>query len=171
MENIKLDEVNSSEYLEYLTQNVKLKLYKTAMSILKNDDDACDAIQETLLSSYKNFENLNNKQFFSTWITRILINKCYDIIKKNKKVVEINEKVKVEERGFYESYASESILENVLNKIDTDLRTVTVLFYYDELSVSEIAEILNIPEGTVKSRLSRARKVIYEILMQEEGEV
>ena len=60
-------------------------------------------------------------------------------------------------------YSTESELELILNKIEKDLKMVTVLYYYDELPVKEIAIILNIPEGTVKSRLSRARKSISEI--------
>lgn len=67
-------------------------------------------------------------------------------------------------------YCNESRLEKVLNQIDSDLRTVIVLFYYDDLPIKDIAEILNIPEGTVKSRLSRARDKIFEILKKEEGE-
>ena len=54
--------------------------------------------------------------------------------------------------------------------IDKDLKLVTVLYYYDDLSISQISEIINIPEGTVKSRLSRARDKIYSILKEEEGE-
>lgn len=140
------------------------------MAILKNDDDTCDAIQETLISAYKNFETLNNIEYFSTWIIRILINKCYDIIRKNKKVVYLNEKLEIDSETYYEMYCNESDLERILNKIDTDLRTVTVLYYYDDLSVLEIANVLNIPEGTVKSRLSRARDKIYKILKEEEGD-
>ena len=74
MENLIETKKDSLETFENLVSTVKLKLYKTAMSILKNDDDACDAIQETLLSAYKNMDKLQNKQFFSTWIIRILIN-------------------------------------------------------------------------------------------------
>ena len=54
--------------------------------------------------------------------------------------------------------------------IDKDLKLVTVLYYYDGLSINNISEILNIPDGTVKSRLSRAREKIYSILKKEEGE-
>ena len=63
-----------------LIESVKLKLYKTGMAILKDDDDTCDAIQETLMAAYQKFETLENKEFFNTWIIRIMINKCYDII-------------------------------------------------------------------------------------------
>lgn len=73
----------SPEVFEKLVISQKNKLYKTGVAILKNDEDTCDAIQETLISAYKNFENLNNIEYFNTWITRILINKCRDIIRKN----------------------------------------------------------------------------------------
>lgn len=78
--------------------------------------------------------------------------------------------MQIEEDIYYERYSEESDLESVLKQIENDLKTVTVLYYYDDLSVNEISEILNIPEGTVKSRLSRARNKIYEILKEEEGE-
>ena len=171
MDDFELAKNGDSEAFKVIIETVKTKLYKTGMAILKNDDDTCDAIQETLISAYKNLNSLKNQKYFSTWIIRILINKCYDIIEKNRKVVAINQKMEIENTGYYQFYASESILENVLNNIDSDLRTVTVLYYYDELSVSEIAETLNIPEGTVKSRLSRARNTIFEILKQKEGEL
>ena len=58
----------------------------------------------------------------------------------------------------------------MLNKIDDDLKTITVLYYYNDYSVSEIARILDIPEGTVKSRLSRARKELENTLIKNEPE-
>jgi len=170
MNDLELAKNGDNQAFARLIEQVKVKLYKTGMAILKNDDDTCDAIQETLESAYKNLKSLNEAKYFSTWIIRIMVNKCYDIIRKNKKVAYINEKMQVEDNGYYEMYCNESELEIVLNKIDNDLRTVVVLYYYDDLSVAQVSEILNIPEGTVKSRLSRARDKIYEILKMEEGE-
>ncbi len=162
---------SNPEAFERLINTVKVKLYKTGMAILKNDDDVCDAIQETLMSAYKNFGSLKEVQFFDTWITRILINKCYDIIKKNKKVAYLNEQMEVEaNESYYDRYKEDSTVERVLSQINPELKLVTVLYYYDEFSVKEISEMLNIPEGTVKSRLARARDKIYEILKMEEGE-
>ena len=171
-----MDTVQESEsimdkelFIELINKN-RLKLYKTAISILKNDDDANDAIQETLLSSYKNYQNLKDKNLFTTWITRILINKCYDIINKKKKIVYIEDSTIENTASYYDKYQAESILENVLNKLDDELREITLLYYYDDLSTAAISEILNIPAGTVKSRLSRARSKILEIIKKEEGE-
>lgn len=150
----------------------KNKLYKTGIAILKNDSDTCDAIQETLISAYKNFESLENVEYFGTWITRILINKCYDILRKNKKISYINKELEVDsDTSYYDMYKAESQVERVLNLIDSDLKLVAVLYYYDEYSVKEISELLNIPEGTVKSRLSRARNKMYDILKEEEGDI
>ena len=137
---------------------------------LKNDEDACDALQDTLVNIYNNLKTLRDNSYFTTWSIRIMINNCYEIIRKRKKIVDIEERKADQEDIYYQSYKEESELEWVLNRIDPDLKTVTILYYYDDLSVSEIAETLNIPEGTVKSRLSRAREKLYSILKEKEGE-
>lgn len=170
MEDLELAKNGDSAAFARMIDTVKIKMYKTSISILKNDDDACDAIQDALMSAYKNLNSLNHNEYFSTWIIRILINKCYDIIRKNQKIIYLNEQMRVEQDGYYQMYSEKSDLEIILNQLDEDLRTITVLYYYDDLSVAEIAEILDIPEGTVKSRLSRARDKIFKILKKEEGE-
>ncbi len=158
----------NAEAFNALIEANKLKLYKTAKAILRNEDDVCDAIQDTLMSAYTNINKLKEDKFFSTWIVRILINKSYDIIKKNQKIVnnsyDIDEYREDNNLKSYDTYKSDSIVEYAINKIDEDLRTITVLYYYNEYSVKEISEILDIPEGTVKSRLSRAREKLYVIL-------
>lgn len=170
MEDLELAKQGDYEALERIINQIKYKLYKTGMAILKNDDDVCDALQETLISIYKNIGKLEKQEYFSTWAIRILINKCNDIMRKNKKIKDINDKMKRDTINYYDIYEKESILENVLNNIDENLRLITVLYYYDDLSVSKISDTLNIPEGTVKSRLSRARNKIYELIKKDGGE-
>ena len=164
--------LGDKEAFNQLIEENKLKMYKVAKSILKNEDDVCDAIQNALMSAYTNLNKLQNNKYFSTWIVRILINKCYDIAKDNQKrysnVMDITEYNTDEGIKSYDIYNSESIVENVLSKIDEELKTITVLYYYNDYSVSEISRILDIPEGTVKSRLSRARTKIHEIVKREE---
>ena len=165
--------LGNSDAFNMLVEQNKLKMYKVAKSILKNEDDVCDAIQNTLLSVYTNIGKLQNNQYFSTWATRILINKCYDIAKANQKrysnITDIDEYLNDNGLKSYDKYNTASIVENVLNKIDDDLRLITVLYYYNDYSVSEISSIIGIPEGTVKSRLSRSRSKIYEIISREES--
>lgn len=154
---------------EALIEMQKVQMYKTAKAILKNEDDVCDAIQETLISAYKNIANLKNENYFKTWIIRITINKCYDLIQKNNLNSEKNEKtIFYEESESQGSIETKMDLESAIKQIDDDLRVVTVLYYYDDIPVKEISKMLNIPPGTVKSKLSRARDDLYNILMEKE---
>ena len=163
MDNITLARKGDKEAFSKLIQEIKIKLYKTGMAILKNDDDVCDALQETLINAYTKITTLKNPEYFNTWIIRIMINNCYEIIRKNRRVSKITEKIEQSIDNYYEIYCEQSNLENILKQLDEDLRLVTVLYYYDDLKVKEISKILNIPEGTVKSRLSRARRILANI--------
>lgn len=155
-----------------LIEQYKLLIYKTAKSILKDEDDVCDAIQDTALSIYKNIPNLKNEEYFKTWVIRITINKCYDILKKhklnNEKMLKAQEDVSELHTNFDNNVILQTDLQRTLELLEEDLKIVTVLYYYNDLSISEISDILNIPKGTVKSRVFRAREKLYEILSKEE---
>lgn len=149
----------------------KEAMYKTAIVILRNEDDVYDAIQESLIKMYKNIQNLQNAEAFKSWSRKIIVNSCYDIINKNKKVIDINSKlINIYEETREDTYECEDEVVKLLDKLEKDLRLTTVLYYYNELSMKEISDMLKIPEGTVKSRLSRAREKLYEILKNERRE-
>lgn len=148
----------------------KEAMYKTAIVILKNEDDAYDALQDALIKMYKNIQNLQNIETFKFWSRRIIVNCCYDIINKNKKVIDITTKLTANyEETREDIYDCEDSLVKTLEKIEPDLRLTATLYYYNDLSTREIGEILQIPTGTVKSRLARAREKLYEILKEERG--
>ena len=167
MDKVELAKNGDKQAFNDLIEENKFKIYKTAKSILGNEDDVCDAIQDSLIRAYRGIKNLKNNEFFSTWLIRIVINKCYDIYNKQKSrnTVDISE-ANDEELRVYDSY-NELGINSIVNSLDEDIKTVTVMFYYDDLSVKDISEVLGIPEGTVKSRLSRARTKLYEILSKE----
>ena len=167
---IKPKKNEEQKFTELIEEN-KLRFYKTAKIILKNDDDVYDAIQEALISIYKNYEKLENKKFFSTWATRIIINKCYDLLRKRKNnIVPIDEYIENNpSMGQNDKYEiDESGIKQAMNFLNDDVKLIVVLYYYDNYSVKEISEIVNIPEGTVKSRLSTARKLLKQKLGKEE---
>jgi len=154
-----------------LIEENKLKFYKTAKIILKNDDDCYDALQEALISIYNNFDQLKNKEFFSTWATRIVINKCYDLLRKNKKnIVSFEENYESEiQSSEFDNYDIDLYgIKKAMNNLSEGLKLIVMLYYYDDYSIKEISNIINIPEGTVKSRLSKAREIIKKELMKEE---
>ena len=154
-----------------LIKENKLRFYKTAKAILKNDDDVYDALQEALMSIYQNFNQLKNLKFFSTWATRIVINKCYDLLRKNKNnVVPFDENIENDinssKNVVYE--VDQYGIKKAVEGLNEELKLITILYYYDDYSVNEISEIVDIPIGTVKSRLSRAREILKNKLGKEE---
>lgn len=149
-------------------------MYKVAKTRLSSEEDIGDAIQETILSAYKSICVLKNTSYFKTWLIKILINKCNDIILKNKKVIYVED--------YYESIENEDLLEakvsieenivfnETLNSLDESYKTVIVLYYVSGFNTREISEILKEKEGTIKSRLSRARQKLKEIYLKSYNE-
>ena len=135
---------------------------------MNNEEDVNDAIQETMISAYNKIDTLKNRKYLETWITRILINKCYDIIDKNKtQERKINKMIEHFDDNYENDIEQKSIVQKAVQSIDEDLRTIVVLYYYNQFSIKDISKIMDIPNGTVKSKLSRARNKLYDILKSE----
>lgn len=128
-------------------------MYRVALAILLNDEDAADAIQDTILTCWEKIDTLRHIQYFKTWMTRILINNCYKIRKSTEKLRDLEE---YEEPSAYDEYNLE--LKEALALLDEKYRIVMTLFYSEGYHIDEIAKILNIPKSTVQTRLHRARE-------------
>lgn len=131
-------------------------LYRMSMSILKNEKDCEDAVQEAILKAYEKLCTLKKEEYFSTWLVRILINTCNKQLRYKKRNVVTDEIFEGTAENPYVSTEIFMALENLPPKI----RTTMVLYYIEEYSVKEIKSILKIPEGTVKSRLSKGRSLL-----------
>lgn len=138
-----------------LIETHKQKLYKTAWSYLCNEEDVADAIQETILNCYENIDKLKNSAYFTTWITRILINNCKDILQKKKREMPQNE---MPERGELCRDLENYEFEELIQSMDEKYRLVLLLYYGEGFKIREIAQILEMDENTVKTRLARGRK-------------
>ena len=146
-------------------------LYRVAFGILKNEEEIYDAIQNTTVIVFEKIGTLKNEEFFKTWITRILINECYKICNQNKKIVYLETANQEYENNMaYNDEYSDFEMRNLVKSLDKEFKDVVVLYYFEDFSVKEIASILNIAEGTVKSRLSRARKQLEEKLITRDNE-
>ena len=159
----------NKEAFKRLIEANKKYLFNIAISILGNEDDAGDAIGETIINAYESIKNLREPKFFKTWITRILINESKKILISRGKVISIEE-YQQERMNSYQD--KENIdLKNAIKKLSKEHYDVIMLFYYNDLKINEISEILSIPEGTVKSRLSNAKNKLYqELTIGEESE-
>ena len=128
-------------------------LYRVAISILMNDEDAADAIQDTILGCWEKLHTLKQEKYFKTWLTRILINHCYDMQKKQQRMTTMED---YEEPVAEDQYNVE--LKEALRQLDEKYRIVMVLYYSEGYQTGEIAELLEIPRSTVQTRLQRGRE-------------
>lgn len=156
--------------------------YNIALKILKNPDDAMDASQEAFLKIFKSIKTFNFQSSFSTWLYRIVTNTCLDFLRKRKnKVYSIDNPIQTNdgeiERDIVDNSDSpEEILEKKLtaeyvnkaiDKLDSNHKVVIILRDIQGFSYEEISCILDCSLGTVKSRISRARKKLKDIIVNE----
>lgn len=134
-------------------------MYKTAFAILANDEDAADAISDTILTCWEKLERLKETRYFRTWMTRILVNKCYDILRKKELLVaeETLPDIAVQERSYEVTEWKEAI-----SRLDEKYRVIMTLYYVEGFLTREISEILDIPESTVRTRLARGREKLAD---------
>ena len=149
-----------------LIKSYEKDLYKVAIAMTKNDDDALDCIQEAILQAYISIKDLRQDEYFKTWLIKILINKCNALLKKNKKILNLD--VNTSKNDTVEQ-SDRLELKDSINNLDSDLKIIVILYYYEDMSIKDISESLNIPQGTIKSRLSRARSKLKEMLSIAEG--
>lgn len=151
--------------LQELIERYQNSLYAAAFSICGNAEDAKDVVQDTFIQYYTNRKDFENEQHIRAWLIRVAINKAKNMNRtfwrKNKVPLE-----DYMESLTFESPESENLLEAVM-KLPEKQRIVTHLFYYEDYSIREIANILSLSEGNVKVRLSRARSLLKEALQEE----
>lgn len=140
------------------------RLYRISCGMLFDPNDRMDAVQEAVLKAWANVHRLRNEQFFETWLTRILINECHNIQALHKRTVPME--CPPEKKQY--SSNTEGLREAVFS-LDEDFRLPVILHYMEGYKTREIARILKIPEGTVKTRLARAKQKLKRLLEEEEA--
>ena len=167
-----------ADAFEHIVKKYEKKVYNLALRYLKNRDDALDLSQEVFIQVYSNLAQFRGDSQFSTWIYRVTYNKCVDMLRKTQKLRR-NVVMSTDDENFFETrdrrasieedYEGRETLVTVMKIIDTlpsEQRDVVILRYIKDLSYSQIADVLEIAEGTVKSRLNRARLKIKEQLKE-----
>lgn len=153
-------------------------LYRVGKSILRNDSDCEDAVGEAITIAFQKLDSLKKDEYAKTWLTRILIHECYHIRKQQSRIAlfsddgeaVLNHKGHSENNGYMdvENYCD---LYEAMGQLKENQRLVITLYYYEGYSVKEIGAIMGITQGTVKSRLGRARNQLKQFLKEEESYV
>ncbi|MBC6975271.1 sigma-70 family RNA polymerase sigma factor [Bacillus sp. Xin] len=140
------------------------QLYRTAYLYVQYKEDALDVVQETVYKAYLSIDQLKKPNYFLTWLTRILINYAYQLLAEKKKVKEMKENTYGAIPYKLHQVEQSLDLQEAIQKLDENYQTVIILYYYHDLSIQKIAWQMDVPEGTVKTYLHRARKSLKKLL-------
>ncbi|BAH06985.1 sigma-70 family RNA polymerase sigma factor [Clostridium kluyveri] len=135
-------------------------LYKAAYLYTKNKHDSLEILDETVYKAYVSIKKLKEGKYFNTWIMRILINECINYLNKKKRVSLLGINIANICKGSREDKNLEDRLDlyKAIDKLDGKLKVVIILRYFEDLTVSQIADILECPIGTVKTHIHKAIK-------------
>lgn len=152
-----------AEAFQALIHEEKEKLYKMAYVYMRNEDDALEVFQETLYKALASIGQLKSIDYFSTWVTRILINTAVASLKKKQKVVLMSNDILegMEEVWHVKSEEQLDLLE-AMDGIEEKYKTVLLLRFYEDYTIPQISTFLNCPEGTVKTNIRRGLALLKQ---------
>ena len=154
--------MDEKQFTEAVRQHQKL-LFHISYTMLRNQQDCADAVQEALLLAWRGRGKLRDAQAMKAWLCRILVNVCNSALRRQKRVrfVEMED---MEAPPQVDNLA----LHEALSGLQTDLRLPMVMFYMEGFTIDEISKTLRAPTGTIKSRMLRARKLLGSMLSEED---
>lgn len=166
---------DKAAYVELVTP-FRERLIRKAKSMVKDEDDAEDIVQDAFISGYRSIHKFRADSGIYTWLYRIVVNRAKDLLTKKKKNPEkpITEQEQqfVDERQSYEKKLElseeSSYLIDKINLLDEIYRQVIELRYFEEMSYAEIAQVLGCNQGTVKSRLFKAKELLKQMILNDE---
>ena len=154
------------EFCNYIRMN-ESAMYYLAFSLVGNESDVEDVISESIYRAYKNYHSLKNKKAFKTWMLRIVYNTAVELIRRDSRMVPVEKITDNAGEDIREEITTRIAVREAVESLKQPYRTVTILFYYDNLTIAEIAQVTNTKIVTVKQQLSRSRKMLLEILKED----
>ena len=140
-------------------------LFRVAFAILRNRTDCEDAAQNAVLKAYRSLDTLKQRRYFKTWLIQILKNECFDMLRRRRSTVDVNEQGELS----YEMIVPDVDLNRAFDKLSPEERFTITLYYYEGYDTREIAALTEVSEGTVRSRLSRGRASLRMLLQEKEA--
>jgi RNA polymerase sigma-70 factor (TIGR02954 family) len=155
---------------EQLIKQYYERIYRTAYLYVHNEEDALDVVQEATYQAFTSIHSLKHPEYFMTWLTKIIIRCASQILKKRTNIVRLTDEVMSNLTVTYHSGHDEAInLIDAIGQLKGNYRSAIILFYYNDYSIKTISEIMEIPEGTVKTYLSRGKAELKKSYKEEEG--
>ena len=151
------------EEFTYRVEAIRGQLYKTAVLYLGTHSEAVDALDEAIYKGLCGYKKLRNPEFFTTWMTRIVINVCNNELRRRKRICPMEElpETAVEE---FDSLP----LKEAIGKLPKELKDIVILRYFSGFTLAETAELLKIPQGPAATRQRKALQLLRLELGEEE---
>ena len=148
------------ELFEQEYRKCEKSLFLVAIAYLHSTEDAEDALQDAALSAYRAIDSLKNKEYFKTWMTRIVINKCKNFMKSRHFTEELNDNI----NAFYEINTDDFEILDAICKMKRESSLYITLKFYNDMTYDEMAKSLMLPVSTVKHRTKKALSELEKIL-------
>ncbi len=145
------------------------RVFAICLRMLRDRENALDATQETFLTVFRKADRFKAKAAFSTWLYRVAVNTCYDQMRRSKRkqadrLPESHDPVDIASEDPFDAVDVRPTIEDALSNLSEEFRSTVILVDLQGLSLEQASDILEVPQGTVKSRLFRARKQLAEDL-------
>lgn len=142
------------------------KFYRLAFSYVRNQEDALDVVQNAIYKALDNYESVKNENAVNTWFYRILVNESLLFLRQRKAEM-VPEEEKVLEIPYYEKqFEKEEDLYEQINRLEDDLQNIIKLRFFEELSLKEISEVMDMNLNTVKAKLYRGLKLLKQNILE-----
>lgn len=158
----------NKEAFKELTEDIEIKLYKTARYYFTNEEDILYVMQVSLKHLFKEIINVKKYEQLLPLGMKFLIKTCEEVRlrkSKNKKWIAYISSEKCKEE--YTRYRENSFLEQCITSLNKELRLISILYFYDELDIHEIATLLKMSSKDIEALLDKARESLYEIISNE----
>lgn len=149
--------MNKSEFAALVVEQTD-RMYRIAWTLLRSDEDCRDAMQEAALKAWAKRYTLREEKYFATWLTRILINECYAMRRKQKRFVPL------EDIEYVSAPAHDPMLSLALQSLPEELRLPLVMHSLEGMSYEEIGKVLRLPHSTITGRIHRAKQQLRKEL-------
>lgn len=156
---MKIDMPKQQEKEEFLLklQQIEKDLYIIAKTRVKDENETADIIQDTIIAAFENYHRLRQKEFFKTWMIRILINHCNSYYRKRRHVIFLEDYQK-QEKAQGDMLKDNMSFQELIQDLDKEEKTILTLYYQLQYTTKEIGQILHKKDSTIRSKIKRAKE-------------
>lgn len=151
----------------YIIENQN-RFYRLAYSYVKNQEDALDVVQNAICIALDKYEDLKNEDAVKTWFYRILVNESIGCLNRKKRELPTGEEEALDWAYHEKGYEPESDLQDRIDLLDEDVQKIVKLRFYEELSLKEIAEVMDMNLNTVKAKLYRGLDKLKQSMKEDD---